>query len=259
MKSGGMKETHEKSPSKTKEPKLTPRRAQDRGQADHGWLQARFTFSFADYFDPQHIGFQALRVMNNDQISPMGGFPLHPHRDMEIFTYVISGQLQHQDSLGNGSIIQAGDLQYMSAGSGIRHSEFNPSKTEPTLLYQIWLKPNEKGGEPRYAEKALKENHLKNELKLLFASDGMGDATPIRQNAAIYFGRLEKGQSLAVPASPSRPHAWVQTVSGELSIIGTHLNPADGLQIENAPNTIEVEAQSDASFIVFRLAEESGN
>ena len=125
--------------------RITKRPAGERGQADHGWLQARFTFSFADYFDPAHMGFRSLRVMNNDTIQPGGGFGTHPHSEMEIFTYVIEGQLEHKDSMGNGAIIEPGNLQYMSAGSGVTHSEFNPSNTEKTHLYQVWLHPNVAG------------------------------------------------------------------------------------------------------------------
>ncbi len=252
-----MKEMIERDNPALTEPKLTLRRAEDRGQADHGWLQARFTFSFAEYFDPQQMGFQALRVMNNDRIQPRGGFPSHPHRDMEIFTYVISGKLRHEDSLGNGSTIQAGDLQYMSAGSGIRHSEFNPSASEPTRLYQIWLKPNETGGQPRYAEKALQAHHQKNELELLFDGEGKDNVTAIRQNAAIYFGSLEGGKQITVPASRSRPHVWIQTVIGDIQVLGADLHEADGLQIENAPDEFKIEARTPAKFLVFRLQTES--
>ena len=136
------------------------RPANERGIAEHGWLHARFTFSFAEYYDPDHCGFHDLMVMNNDIIEPGGGFPMHPHRDAEIFTYVISGKLEHKDSMGNGSVIETGDLQYMSAGSGVRHSEFNPSESEPTELYQIWMKPNQSGGQPKYAEKKLEQDNL---------------------------------------------------------------------------------------------------
>ena len=133
------------------------RKAYERGSAEHGWLHANFTFSFANYYDPEYCGFHSLIVMNNDIIEPGGGFPTHPHKDAEIFTYVISGVLEHRDSMGNGSVIRAGDLQYMSAGSGVTHSEFNPSKNNPTELYQIWMLPNQSGGEPRYAEKKLSD------------------------------------------------------------------------------------------------------
>ena len=161
------------------------RPANERGIAEHGWLHARFTFSFADYYDPDHCGFHSLMVMNNDIIEPGGGFPMHPHKDAEIFTYVISGKLEHKDSMGNGSVIEPGDLQYMSAGNGVRHSEFNPSESEPTELYQIWMKPNQSGGQPKYAEKKLGQENLKNESKLIFSEDGKEDSIPIRQNAEI--------------------------------------------------------------------------
>ena len=137
--------------------KFKYRSAHERGSAEHGWLHARFTFSFANYYDPEHNGFHTLQVMNNDVIEPGGGFPSHPHHDAEIFTYVLSGKLEHKDSMGNGSVIEAGDLQYMSAGEGVQHSEFNPSDSEKTELYQIWMRPNQKGGKPRYAEKKLSE------------------------------------------------------------------------------------------------------
>ena len=174
------------------------RPANERGIAEHGWLHARFTFSFADYYDPDHCGFHDLMVMNNDIIEPGGGFPMHPHKDAEIFTYVISGKLEHKDSMGNGSVIEPGDLQYMSAGNGVRHSEFNPSESEPTELYQIWMKPNQSGGQPKYAEKKLGQDNLKNESKLLFSEDGKDDSIRIRQNAEIYMTHLDEGKTLGI-------------------------------------------------------------
>ena len=233
----------------------TKRPANKRGSAEHGWLHAKFTFSFGDYFDPDHMGFQSLRVMNNDVIEPGGGFPTHPHRDMEIFTYVISGELQHQDSLGNGSTISAGDLQYMSAGSGIQHSEFNPSKTHPTHLYQIWLKPNHNGGSPRYAEKPLGAQTNRNVLKLLFSPDGKEDSTAIRQNASIYFSTIDEGATTTVPASNDQPHAWIQVIDGQVSSMDIELGQADGLQIENETEEITLTAKSRATVLVFRLGD----
>ena len=171
-------------------------RAGDRGTADHGWLKARFTFSFAGYFNPDRMGFRSLRVMNNDTIEPGGGFPTHPHSDMEIFTYVVEGELAHRDSMGNGSTIKAGDLQYMSAGSGVQHSEFNPSKENRTHLYQIWLHPKQPGGEPRYAEKPLGAGAGEDALTLLFSEDGRDGSTPIRQDAQIFFGKARPGSVL---------------------------------------------------------------
>lgn len=175
---------------------------------------------------------------------------------MEIFTYVISGQLEHRDSLGNGATIQAGELQYMSAGSGIRHSEFNPSKTEPTHLYQIWLQPNELGGTPRYAEMPL-GNQAMNTLKLLFSPDGSYGSTAIRQNAAIFFGRMEEGHRLTAPSEAARPHYWIQVIEGSVSILGERLGGADGLRVENAVDDLEIRADSDAIFLVFQLSSQS--
>ena len=197
------------------------RPANERGIAEHGWLHARFTFSFAEYYDPDHCGFHDLMVMNNDIIEPGGGFPMHPHKDAEIFTYVISGKLEHKDSMGNGSVIEPGDLQYMSAGSGVRHSEFNPSESEPTELYQIWMKPNQSGGQPKYAEKKLGQDNLKNESKLLFSEDGKEDSIRIRQNAEIYMAHLDEGKTLVLKQNSSLPHLWIQNISGEIKI-GDH-------------------------------------
>jgi quercetin 2,3-dioxygenase len=238
------------SPSRT----VTKRPAGERGQANHGWLQARFTFSFSEYFDPDHMGFQSLRVMNNDTIQAGGGFPKHPHSDMEIFTYVIEGQLAHQDSMGNGSTIEAGDLQYMSAGSGVTHSEYNPSSDNSTHLYQVWLQPSENGGEPRYAEKKLGDSAAPNALTLLFSGEGRDDSTAIRQNAEISFGRLDAGSALEIPSSDERPHVWLQVISGEVKIAGETLGTADGVAIQNDSASIPVEATAKTKFLLFRLS-----
>ena len=233
--------------------KLTKRPAGERGRADHGWLQARFTFSFADYMDPQHMGFRSLRVMNNDTVQPGGGFPTHPHSNMEIFTYVIEGQLEHRDSMGNGAVIEPGNLQYMSAAGGILHSEFNPSKTDKTQLYQVWLQPNQPGGEPRYAEKPLGDQATPNSLTLLFSGDGRDGSTRIRQDAEIHFGRIDKENTIKVPASETTPHAWIQVIKGSVSVLGETLDTADGLALENAPEDFAIEALSDSELLVFRL------
>lgn len=236
------------------QPILTKRPAAERGQANHDWLQARFTFSFAEYYDPSHMGFKSLRVMNNDTIQPGGGFPTHPHDNMEIFTYIIEGQLEHRDSMGNGAIIKAGDLQYMSAGSGIQHSEFNPSQTESTHLYQIWLQPNERDGEPRYAEKPLGDLAKPNQLTLLFSGNGRDGSTAIRQDTEIYFGRMDQGESLTVPASDSTPHTWIQTLNGDLTIMDESLSTGDGLAIENVPDPFTIQSKADSDFLLFRLS-----
>lgn len=230
------------------------RPAAERGRAEHGWLHARFSFSFAEYFDPDQMGFRSLRVMNNDIIEPGGGFPLHPHKDAEIFTYVMSGSLEHSDSMGNGSVITAGNLQYMSAGSGVRHSEFNPSKTEPTELYQIWLRPNESGGEPRYAEKKLGDAAKDNALTLLLSGTPNGDATVFRQDAEVSFGKLEGGKRLEVGADTQQCHGWVQVIQGEVEVLGETLGKADGLAISDHPDAFSIQANEDSQFLLFRLS-----
>ncbi|MFT4546164.1 MAG: redox-sensitive bicupin YhaK (pirin superfamily) [Verrucomicrobiales bacterium] len=229
-------------------------RAGDRGTADHGWLKARFTFSFAGYFNPDRMGFKSLRVMNNDTIAAGGGFPTHPHSDMEIFTYVIDGELAHEDSMGNGSVIQAGDLQYMSAGSGVTHSEFNPSDENPATLYQIWLHPRKPGGEPRYAEKPLGAGAGENALSLLFSGDGRDGSTEIRQDAEIYFGKADAGTVLEAPASEAMPHGWLQVIEGEIEVLGETLFTGDGIAIEDAPDAFHITADSDSKFLFFRLS-----
>ena len=191
--------------------------------------------------------------MNNDLIEPGGGFATHPHDNAEIFTYVMSGRLEHKDSMGNGSVILAGDLQYMSAGSGVHHSEFNPSADEKTELYQIWMEPSQSGGEPRYAEKKLGQGAVSNELKLLFSGSGREESTEIRQDAEFFFGQLDEGLGLELRPETGFPHAWIQVISGELQIGQTNLEQADGLAIEEMDQTVGLSALEDSSFFVFRL------
>ena len=229
------------------------RPANERGIAEHGWLHARFTFSFADYYDPDHCGFHSLMVMNNDIIEHGGGFPMHPHKDAEIFTYVISGKLEHKDSMGNGSVIEPGDLQYMSAGSGVRHSEFNPSEIEPTELYQIWMKPNQSGGQPKYAEKKLELENLNNESKLIFSGNGTNGSLPIRQNAKIEIGQYKNDSCHVIPKEKNFPNLWIQLIEGELKIANHLLQKADGLGIENQNEDIFLEINEKSTFLIFRL------
>jgi len=238
----------------TSQTDMTKRPAEQRGRADHGWLQARFTFSFAGYIDPDHMGFKALRVMNNDTIQPGGGFPMHPHEDMEIFTYVIEGQLAHTDSMGNHAVIEAGNLQYMSAGAGVTHSEFNPSQTERTLLYQIWLLPSEPGGEPRYAEESLRGRAGMNILVPLFSGDGRNGTTAIRQNAEISFARIQAGHTVTVTNSETMPHLWVQVVKGTVHVGSESLRSGDGLAVENHHDAMDIAAAEDSECLVFRLS-----
>ena len=231
------------------------RKAKDRGTAEHGWLHANFTFSFANYYDPEWSGFHSLIVINNDIIEPGGGFPTHPHRDAEIFTYVISGDLEHRDSMGNGTIIKTGELQYMSAGSGVNHSEFNPSQENQTEIYQIWMRPNQSGGEPLYAEKKLSHSVSNGEMKLLFSGSGKDGSSPIRQNAEFWMGQGESQKKISLEPVDSLPHAWMQVVSGSVKVENYLLGKADGLAMENLKQSIELTCQKDTTFFLFRLTD----
>lgn len=234
------------------QPHLSVRRSDERGHADHGWLQAKHSFSFADYYDPDHVGYRSLRVINEDHIAPGKGFSTHPHANMEIFTYIISGQLQHQDSMGNGRIIEAGQFQYMSAGEGVMHSEFNPSETEPTHLLQIWIIPEETGGTPRYADIDTNALKLQNALTLFASADGRNGSIQMHQNADIYFGQLEKGSELSHDPADARPHVWIQMIKGQLNLPDSTLNPGDSASFSNEP--INLRAEEDAEFLLFQLA-----
>jgi redox-sensitive bicupin YhaK (pirin superfamily) len=233
--------------------KFKYRPASERGIAEHGWLHARFTFSFANYYDPEHCGFHSLMVMNNDIIEPCGGFPTHPHQDAEIFTYVLSGKLEHKDSMGNGSVIEAGDLQYMSAGDGVQHSEFNPSDSEPAELYQIWMRPNQRGGKPRYAEKKLSAENFEDKNKLLFSEDGRDGSVAIRQNAEVHLVKLQAGESFKWKPNPLLPNLWIQLIEGEISVDHYKLIKADGLAIEGVNEELSFSATSKSNFFIFRL------
>jgi len=235
--------------------KFKLRSSAERGRTEHGWLHARFTFSFAGYYEAEHCGFHSLVVMNNDIIEPGGGFDRHPHDNAEIFTYVISGELEHKDSMGNGSIIKPGHLQYMSAGDGVFHSEFNPSNDEKVELYQIWMLPNQQGGKPRYEQKELGKGKIKNEMKVLFSEDGHNDSTPIRQKAIFSFGQIDRGNSLIIEPDNQYPHAWIQIISGSSFWGGHQLNKADGLGIEDLDSTLEIKAAENCEFFIFRLSE----
>ena len=233
--------------------KFKYRPASERGIAEHGWLHARFTFSFANYYDPEHCGFHSLMVMNNDIIEPGGGFPTHPHQDAEIFTYVLSGKLEHKDSMGNGSVIEAGDLQYMSAGDGVQHSEFNPSDSEPAELYQIWMRPNQRGGKPRYAEKKLYAENFEDKITLLFSGDGRDDSIEIRQNAEVHLVKLEAEESFNWKPNPLLPNLWIQLIEGEISVDHYKLIKADGLAIEGANEELSFHAFCTSEILVFHM------
>ena len=232
-------------------PNIVKRPAEARGVAELGWLHSRHTFSFGNYFDPDHMGFRSLRVINDDVVEPGRGFGEHPHRDAEIFSYVIEGELEHKDSLGNGRVIKAGDLQYISAGRGVVHSEFNPSPKKPVHFLQIWLTPKASGGVPRYAEKSLGQAAGPNQLTLLFAGRTREQAIEIRADADIYFGKLDAGRQLG-HSSPVGRGQWVHVISGDVSVMGENLKPGDGLAIENT-RTLEIKSRAGAEFLLFDL------
>ena len=232
--------------------KLVKRPAESRGVAEHGWLHSRHTFSFGEYFDPDQMGFRSLRVINDDIVEAGKGFGAHPHRDAEIFSYVIEGELEHKDSLGNGSVIKAGDLQYISAGDGLTHSEFNPSPKNRVHFLQIWLKPKMSGGKPRYAEKSLGKAAKPNSLTLLFAGEPRDGAVAIRADAEIYFGKLDAGKSLTHEPLANRAQ-WIHVIEGDVSVAGEALKEGDGAAIENSVE-LEIQSKGGGQFILFDLA-----
>jgi len=228
------------------------RKSNERGHADHGWLDSRFTFSFAEYFDPKHVQFRTLRVMNDDRVAGGGGFPTHPHRDMEIVTYVLEGALAHKDSMGNGSTIKPGDVQYMSAGTGVAHSEFNASKTEPVHLYQIWMFPDKHGHKPAYDQKNFPDAEKRGKLRLMVSPDGRDGSVRIRQDNELYATLLSAGESVKHALKPER-HAYVQVARGSVTLNGNTLEVGDGAEI-SAEKTLELTGVNDAEVLLFDLA-----
>ncbi|HXT27060.1 MAG TPA: pirin family protein [Candidatus Eisenbacteria bacterium] len=231
---------------------ISIRKSNERGHADHEWLDSRFTFSFAEYYDPKHVQFRTLRVMNDDRVAGGGGFPTHPHRDMEIVTYVLEGALAHKDSMGNGSTIQPGDVQYMSAGTGVAHSEFNASKTEPVHLYQIWMFPDKNGHKPTYDQKHFSEAEKRGRLRLVVSPDGRDGSVKIRQDNELYATVLGAGESVKHELEPER-HAYVQVARGSVTLNGNALEVGDGAEI-SAEKTLELTGVKDAEVLLFDLA-----
>jgi hypothetical protein len=228
------------------------RKSDARGHANHGWLDSRFTFSFADYYDPAHTQFRTLRVMNDDRIAGGAGFPTHPHRDMEIVTYVLEGALQHRDSMGNGSVIRPGDVQYMSAGTGVTHSEFNASETDPVHLYQIWMFPDRKGYKPAYGQKHFAEADKRGKLRLVISPDGREGSVKIHQDNELYATVLAPGETVKHELKPQR-HAYVQVARGSVTLNGQALETGDGAAISEE-RSIELAGVQDAEVLVFDLA-----
>lgn len=231
---------------------VTRRDSEDRGTGDFGWLHAKYSFSFGEYRDPAHMGYRTLRVINQDIVEPGYGFPTHPHENMEIITYVIDGELAHKDSMGNGRTIGAGQLQYMSAASGVEHSEFNPSTQKRTHLLQIWIRPRGKGGEPRYADMDTRSMVKPDTLTLFASPDGRGGSVEIRQGAEIHFARTTAGKTLTLPGDDRYAHHWVQVIKGSVRIGGESFGAGDGAAVEGA-SQFEIVTDDDAEMLVFRL------
>ena len=226
------------------------RKANERGHAEHGWLDSYHTFSFANYYDPKWMGYRTLRVINDDLVMPGMGFDTHPHRDMEIITYVLSGQLEHRDSMGNGRVIKPGDVQYMAAGTGVLHSEFNPSKDEAVHLLQIWITPDRKGATPRYAEKSF-ANATAGALNLATSKTGRDGSITINQDAELWLAKLNPKQTVTHNLSSNR-HAWVHVADGEVVLNGQTLQTGDAAAISDEKK-IELTANRPSQVLLFDL------
>ncbi|MEZ6047091.1 MAG: pirin family protein [Planctomycetaceae bacterium] len=230
---------------------LTLRRAADRGHADHGWLDTYHTFSFSSYFDPRQMRFRSLRVMNEDHVAPGRGFGTHPHDNMEIVTYILEGALEHQDSMGNGEVLRPGEFQRMTAGTGITHSEFNPSHEEPVHLYQIWLLPSEEDLEPSYEQKAFPLEGRTNQFQLVASPTAAAGSLLIHQDARIYLANLDPGKSLTYSMQPDR-HAWLQVLRGSLELNGEQLQTSDGVAISEEQE-LQLKSAAGTEVMLFDL------
>ena len=231
---------------------ITFRPGSQRGHFNHGWLDSHHTFSFGDYHDARHMGFRSLRVINEDRVQPGTGFGMHGHRDMEIITFVMSGRLEHRDSMGNGEVISPGEIQMMSAGTGVRHSEANPSKTDPVHLLQIWIVPDTGGLRPRYEQKRYQISDPRAELKLLVSGDGRDGSVRIKQDADLYLAAFGTAGSLSHELGPSR-HAWVQVARGDVRLNGLDLHAGDGAAVSSEVN-VTLSADASAEALLFDLA-----
>lgn len=231
---------------------LLIRRAEQRGHTDLGWLKSYHSFSFGDYYDQRQMGFRSLRVINDDKVAAGRGFPTHPHRNMEIISYLLEGELQHKDSTGRGSIITPDDIQMMSAGTGITHSEFNPSQNASNHFLQIWIEPGMRGGRPRYSENRVTADQKLNRWKLIAGPDDSGASVGIHQDAKIYATKLQAGQSVDATSERDR-HAWIQVARGEVTINGTKLRPGDAVAT-STPTALHMTAMADSDVLRFDLA-----
>jgi quercetin 2,3-dioxygenase len=228
------------------------RAGNERGGADHGWLKTHHTFSFGEYWDPKWMGFRSLRVINEDWVAPNTGFPTHPHRDMEIITYVLEGKLEHKDSLGTGSVILPGDGQRMTAGSGIRHSEFNPSTTDAVHLLQIWIQPEKAALPPSYEQKSFAENEKRGQLRVIASRDARDGAVKINQDAKLYVSLLKTGEEVAHEFGAGR-HGWLQVARGAVEVNGKKLKQGDGAAISDEKK-VNIKGADDAEVLLFDLA-----
>ena len=232
------------------------RSADARGHANHGWLDSHHTFSFAGYYDEAFMGFGPLRVINEDRVVPGRGFDMHGHRDMEIISYIVSGALEHRDSMGSGGVIRPGDVQVMSAGTGVRHSEFNASKTDPVHFLQIWILPEAPGLAPRYDQKTFEEGHRHNRLGLVVSGDGRDGALKINRNVDLYASVLEQGGSASLDLAAGRS-VWVQVIRGAVNVNGEHAKVGDGVALWDEARLI-IQAETEAEFLVFDLPRSAG-
>ena len=230
---------------------LTVRPAAERGSYDHGWLQTHHSFSFADYYDPKHMGFGPLRVINDDTVAPGAGFGTHGHRDMEIISYVLAGELAHKDSMGNGSVIRPGNVQRMSAGTGVLHSEFNHAADAPTHFLQIWIEPDRRGIAPGYEERNFSDEDKRGRLRLIASPDGVDGSVTIHQDARVYAGLFDGDESDRIAIAPRR-RAYVHVARGHLEVNGRALGPGDGARLEGEA-AVAVRAGRDAEVLVFDL------
>jgi redox-sensitive bicupin YhaK (pirin superfamily) len=230
---------------------LTIRKANERGHADHGWLNTYHTFSFADYYDPEHMGFRDLRVINEDRVQAGEGFPTHPHRNMEIISYVLEGSLEHKDSMGNGSIIVPGEVQRMSAGTGITHSEFNHSRSELVHFLQIWILPDREGVTPGYEQKFYPDEEKRGKWRLIASVDGREGSVSIHQDVNLYATLLEAGE-VVVHSIPQNRHAWLQVARGQIVVNGQKMSYGDGLAVSREER-LTVSGDVSAEILLFDL------
>jgi quercetin 2,3-dioxygenase len=231
---------------------ITVRRSNERGGGDYGWLNTKHTFSFSDYWDPRWMGFRSLRVINEDYVAPAGGFPTHSHSDMEIITYVLEGKLEHKDSLGTGAVILPGDGQRMTAGRGIRHSEFNPSKTDQLHLYQIWILPEKKGLEPGYEQKTFPTDEKQGKWRLIASRDAKDGSVKINQDARLYVTLLKPGEEVSHGFGKNR-HGWLQIAKGSVELNGQTLRQSDGAAISDEQK-LTIKGAQDSEVLLFDLA-----